>query len=121
MVEGTSEATAFVLFVVVGLRPFRPIRAIGPSAMGCRMGGGVTVVLGEMDVAGRNRPGLQEVSHECIKQLGRIPPPAAAANFRAGDSRSTPFPVDDVHQSRMTLGAGAMGDDIWRGRKEGSM
>ena len=34
-----------------------------------------------------------------------------------GDARSASFPVDDVHQARITGPAWGMGDDDWRGQK----
>ena len=52
---------------------------------------------------GRNgcRPG-ETAPIRCIKQLGRISPASGGRQLPGGDSRSTSFPVDDVHQARIT-------------------
>ena len=62
----------------------------------------VTVVLGQMDVAQQNYPS-QEVSYQCTKQLGRIPPAGGGRQLPgATQVRLCPVAVDDIHQARIS-------------------
>ena len=76
----------------------------------------VTVVLGEMNVARVNH-------HDCRLASAQGDRDAtlqqtADTNSRRGPWSAT-YPVDDVHQARITYSVGGVGDDIWRGQKSG--
>ena len=83
-----------------------------------------TVVLEDMDVARVNPKDLAEIDHQCTGPLlhlltlpynGGHPMPGGGG----GDSRSPSYPVNEVHQARMTERWG-IEDGFWRGQKEGS-
>ena len=76
---------------------------------------GVTVVLGEMDVA--------RVNLYCFGQgLGLVPAPLTNGGhpIPEGDLRSASCPVDDFHQARMSEGVGGWGG-VWGGKREGTV
>ena len=85
------------------------------------MGGG-TVTLGEVNLNRANpcRSGQGESRVHNAHDLIRTPPASGGHPLPGGDSRSASFPVDDVHQARVTEGVWewrmACGEDKKRGR-----
>ena len=95
------------LFVLLDGNPFG---LLGPL-QGCdvRRGEGVTVVLGEMDVARVNPIPFWSGSTPSALSLVPIPPANdghASPGGGEGDARSSIYPADDVHQDRITKGTG---------------
>ena len=77
---------------------------------------GMTVVLGEMDVA-RMNPYRSGQGEPPVHMAWFASPPASGSHpipGAGGDSRSAFFPVDDIHQARITEGLGGWRKQIER-------
>ena len=88
-----------VTFRFVGLKPFRLTDHC--RAIGCRIGGGGALDLGEMDVA-RAYPYRSDQGTPSVHGLVRTPTASGGRPIPGSDTRPATYPADDVHPAQLT-------------------